>query len=71
MPKVYGTHHTWLDYLSKVPFDVRTFFGIDVGPLQIMFDFPPHINFLGSSEIPTYMKCTAYSAWHLLQIHVL
>ena len=35
MPKVHGTHHTRLDYVSVAPYDVKTFLGIDLGPLEM------------------------------------
>ena len=39
MPKVLGTHHTRLDYVSVAPYDVKTLFGIDFGPLEMAFHF--------------------------------
>ena len=44
MPKVHRTHHTRLDSLSVAPYDVKTLFGIDGGPLEMVSDFffPSH-----------------------------
>jgi hypothetical protein len=39
MPKVYGIHHTQLDSLSVAPYNVRTLFGINGGPLEMASDF--------------------------------
>ena len=39
MPKVHRTHHTRLDSLSVAQYDVRTLFGIDVGPLEMALHF--------------------------------
>ena len=39
MPKVYGIHHTQLDSLSVAPYNVRTLFGINDGPLEIAIHF--------------------------------
>ena len=39
MPKVYEIHHTQLDSLSVAPYDVRTLFGINDGPLEMASDF--------------------------------
>ena len=39
MPKVHRTHHTRLDSLSVAPYDVKTLFGIDGGPLEMVSDF--------------------------------
>ena len=41
MPKVYGIHHTQLDSLSVAPYNVRTLFGINGGPLEMASDFFP------------------------------
>ena len=37
MYKLHGTHHTRLDYVSVAPYDVKTLFGIDFGPLEMVF----------------------------------
>ena len=42
MYKVHGTHHTRLDYVSVAPYDVKTLFGIDFGPLEMAFHFFSH-----------------------------
>ena len=39
MPKVHRTHHTRLDSLSVAQYGVRTLFGIDVGPLEMVLHF--------------------------------
>ena len=39
MPKVHGTHRTRLDSLSVAPYDVKTLFGIDIGPLEMVLHF--------------------------------
>ena len=39
MPKVHRTHRTRLDSLSVAPYDVKTLFGIDGGPLEMVSDF--------------------------------
>ena len=39
MPKVHRTHHTRLDSLSVAPYDVKTLFGIDIGPLEMVLHF--------------------------------
>ena len=39
MYKVHGTHHTRLDYVSVAPYDVKTLFRIDFGPLEMAFHF--------------------------------
>ena len=41
MPKVHRTHHTRLDSLSVAPYDVKTLFGIDIGPLEMVLHFFP------------------------------
>ena len=41
MPKVYGIHHTQLDSLSVAPYDVKTLFGINIGPLEMVLHFFP------------------------------
>ena len=42
MPKVHRTHRTRLDSLSVAPYDVKTLFGIDGGPLKMALHFFPH-----------------------------
>ena len=71
MFKVYGIHHTQLDSLSVAPYNVRTLFGIDDGPLEMASDFFPHRKSFYFIEIPIYMKSNAYSVLNLLQIHIL
>ena len=41
MPKVHRTHHTRSDSLSVAPYDVKTLFGIDIGPLEMVLHFFP------------------------------
>ena len=41
MPKVHRTHHTRLDSLSVGPYDVKTLFGINIGPLEMVLHFFP------------------------------
>ena len=41
MLNVHRTHHTRLDSLSVAPYDVKTLFGIDGGPLEMVSDFFP------------------------------
>ena len=39
MPKVHRTHRTRLDSLSVAPYNVKTLFGIDSGPPEMVSDF--------------------------------
>ena len=71
MPKVFGIHHTRLDSLSVAPYNVRTLFGIDDGPLEMASDFFPCSKSFYFIKISIYMKSNAYSVRNLLQIHIL
>ena len=55
MPNVHRTHHTRLDSLSVAPYDVKTLFGINDGPLEMAFHFFPHSNCEG--QIGPYLNC--------------
>ena len=70
MPKVYGIHHTQLDSLSVAPYDVRTLFGINGGPLEMASDFFPPSLFLAHSclKIATGRKLHNWSKFYVYQL---
>ena len=70
MPKVYEIHHTQLDSLSVAPYDVRTLFGINGGPLEMVSDFFPPSLFLAHSclKIATGRKLHNWSKFYVYQL---
>ena len=73
MPKVYGIHHTQLDSLSVAPYDVRTLFGINGGPLEMASDFFPPSLFLAHNclKMATGRKWRSWLKWSKFDVYQL
>ena len=65
MPKVYGIHHTQLDSLSVVPYDVRTLFGINGRPLEMASDFFSPSLFLAHTGRPRKKLVSEFSSRYI------
>ena len=73
MPKVYEIHHTQLDSLSVAPYDVRTLFGINGGPLEMASDFFPPSLFLAHNclKMATGRKWRSWLKWSKFDVYQL
>ena len=73
MPKVYGIHHTQLDSLLVGPYNVRTLFGINGGPLEMVSDFFPSSVVLAQNclKMATGRKWRSWLKWSKFDVYQL